>query len=158
MTPITHFEELGATQLTCNDQAPYLARQAVCRWLGTEHAAYEIATLATSELVTNAVKYTDATTADGSPCQITLKLSQDETVLRLVVTDPGSRCSTPARIPMQEANLHSEHGRGLAIVDNLSRSRWGSYRTPGSGDRCVWCHLDRKPTPAQLEELFQTPI
>ncbi|MEU8324154.1 ATP-binding protein [Nonomuraea sp. NPDC048881] len=158
MTHITHFEELGVSQLTCSDQAPYMARQAVRAWLGTEHAAFEIVTLATSELVTNAVKYTDAPTADGDPGQITLKLSQDEAVLRLVVTDPGSRCSAPARIPMQGPNLHSEHGRGLAIVDYLSRSRWGSYRLPTGGYRCVWCHLDREPTPAQLEELFQAPI
>ncbi|GAA1771787.1 ATP-binding protein [Nonomuraea bangladeshensis] len=158
MTPIIHFEKLGVTQLPCSDQAPYLARQTVRAWLGTEHAAFEIAMLVTSELVTNAVKYADATTADGPPGQITLKLSQDESILRLVVTDPGSRCSAPARIPMQGPNLHSEHGRGLAIVDNLSRGRWGSHRLPSGGHRCVWCHLDREPTPAQLEELFHAPI
>ncbi|WP_143078969.1 ATP-binding protein [Nonomuraea pusilla] len=158
MAPIAHFEELGVTQLACNDQAPYLARQTVTAWLGTAHAAHEIVTLATSELVTNAVKYADTTDTDDNCGSITLKLSQDEAVLRLAVTDPGSRCSAPARIPMQEPNLHSEHGRGLAIVDNLSRGRWGSYRMPGGGYRCVWCHLDREPTPAQIEELFQAPI
>ncbi|MFI6184288.1 ATP-binding protein [Nonomuraea sp. NPDC051191] len=158
--PPDTFEELGVVQLACSDRAPKLARQAVTAWLGTKHTACEIVTLATSELVTNAVKYTDATAtaANDDRDQITLKLSQDEAVLRLVVTDPGSRCSAPARIPMQGPNLHSEHGRGLAIVDNLSRGRWGSYRMPREGHRCVWCHLDREPTPAQLEELFRAPM
>ncbi|MET8987815.1 ATP-binding protein [Nonomuraea wenchangensis] len=158
MAPTTPFEQLGATRLPCSDQAPYLARQAVRAWLGIEHAAQEIVTLATSELVTNAVKYTDATATDDNCSQITLKLSQDKSVLRLAVTDPGSRCSTPARIPMQGPNLHSEHGRGLAIVDHLSHGRWGTYRMPRGGYRCVWCHLDREPTPAQMEELFRPPI
>ncbi|TMR04298.1 ATP-binding protein [Nonomuraea turkmeniaca] len=152
------FEEIGAIRLACNARAPYLAREAITRWLGSSHAAREIVTLAVSELVTNAVKYADAT-GTGAGCEdITLKLSQDSVVLRLTVTDPGSNCSTPTRIPLQAPDLHAEHGRGLAIVETLSRGRWGSYRSPGSGCRHVWCHLDRHPTEAQLEELYCAPV
>lgn len=153
----TLFQELGVIQLARSTRAPYLAREAVTVWMGSAHAAWEIVTLAASELVTNAVKYSDATSTDGDLGLITLKLSQDAAVLRLAVTDPGSCCSAPACIPLQTPNLHSEHGRGLAIVENLSRGRWGTYRMPGSGHRRVWCHLDRHPTPTQMEELFHVP-
>lgn len=156
--PPTKLEELGAIQLACSTRAPYLAREAITTWLGGAHAAREIVILAASELVTNAVKYADATGTGDGPGEIALKLSQDTIVLRLAVTDPGSRCSTPARIPLQAPNLHPENGRGLAIVENLSRGRWGSYRMPGSGYRHVWCHLDRHPTAAQLEELYCAPV
>lgn len=157
MPPSTKFEELGSIQLARTTRAPYLAREAITTWLGSAHAAWEIATLTVSELVTNAVKYADALDAGDGSGEIALKLSQDSVVLRLAVTDPGSCCSAPARIPLQTPNLHSEHGRGLAIVENLSRGRWGTYRMPGSGHRRVWCHLDRHPTPAQMEELFHVP-
>ncbi|NRQ30929.1 ATP-binding protein [Nonomuraea sp. NN258] len=156
--PPTQFEELGVLQLACSARAPYLARTAITRWLGTTHAAREIVALAVSELVTNAAKYADATDAGDGRAGITLKLAQDAVVLRLAVTDPGSTCSTPARIPLQAPNLHAEHGRGLAIVETLSRGRWGSYRMPGSGCRHVWCYLDRHPTEAQLGELYRAPV
>jgi anti-sigma regulatory factor (Ser/Thr protein kinase) len=156
--PPMKFEELGTIQLACGVRAPYLAREAINCWLETAHAARELVTLAASELVTNAVKYADAAGAGDGPTDITLKLSQNPLVLRLAVTDPGSNCSTPIRIPLQAPNLHSEHGRGLAIVEALSRGRWGSYRMPGNGHRHVWCHLDRHPTEAQMEELFCAPV
>lgn len=151
--PQKTFEFLGVIQLACSSRAPYLAREAISRWLDTAHAAWELVTLTASELVTNAVKYADPSDGDD-PTNITLKLSQDPLVLRLGVTDPGSNCSAPTLVPLQVPNLHSEHGRGLAIVETLSRGRWGSYRMPGSSHRHVWCHLDRHPTQAQMEELM----
>ncbi|GAA0944782.1 hypothetical protein GCM10009560_59100 [Nonomuraea longicatena] len=106
----------------------------------------------------NAIKYADVTdTGDGLE-EITLKLSQDPLVLRLVVTDLGSTSSAPALVPLQVPNLFAEHGRGLAIVDALSRGRWGSYRMPRKRHRYVWCHLDRHPTEAQVENLFCAPV
>ncbi|MFI9552735.1 ATP-binding protein [Nonomuraea endophytica] len=156
--PPTKLEELGVIQLACDARAPYLVRQAITTWLGGAHAATEIAVLVTSELVTNAVKYADASgTGDGSG-HIAVRLSQNAVLLRVGVTDPGSHCSTPACIPLQVPNLHSEHGRGLAIVKNLSHGRWGTYRMPSTGYRHVWCHLDRYPTEAQLEQLYCAPV
>ncbi|MFI6816146.1 ATP-binding protein [Nonomuraea sp. NPDC050328] len=150
-------EELGVVRLACGLRAPYLAREAITTWLGRTHTAWEIVMLAASELVTNAVKYAGAPSVGDGPSAITIKLSQDPLVLRLAVTDPGSNFSAPTRIPLQVPNLRSEHGRGLAIVETLSRGRWGSYRMPGTGHRHVWCHLDRHLNGAQLEELFCDP-
>ncbi|MEU6720768.1 ATP-binding protein [Nonomuraea sp. NPDC046802] len=152
---LTEHREIGVIRLARNDRAPYLAREAVTAWTGTAHPAREILSLAASELVTNAVKHA----ADIGPSDdIELQLSQGPDYLRLVVTDPGSARWTPSPIPMQGSNLYAEQGRGLAIVHNLSRGRWGSHRLPESGHRVVWCHLDLSPTPAQLEELFRASI
>ncbi|MFI6296663.1 ATP-binding protein [Nonomuraea sp. NPDC050790] len=152
--PSTKFEKLGVIHLACCPRAPYLARQAITRWLGGAHAAVEGAVLVASELVTNAVKYADASGPGNELGQVTLTLSQNTALIRLGVTDPGSRCSIPACIPLQAPNVSSENGRGLAIVENLSRGRWGTYRMPRTGYRHVWCHLDRDPSEAQLEELY----
>ncbi|MEV0351152.1 ATP-binding protein [Nonomuraea sp. NPDC050680] len=148
----TELQELGVIQLECNDRTPYQARKAVAAWAGVAHPAQEILILATSELITNAVTHA------GDIDWIELKLSQGLDFLRLVVTDPGLACSTPSRIPMQASNLYAEQGRGLAIVESLSRGRWGSHRLPVNGHRSVWCHLDLCPTPAQLEELFRASV
>ncbi|NRQ38087.1 ATP-binding protein [Nonomuraea sp. NN258] len=156
--PMAQVQEIGVIQLRHNDQAPYLAREAVRIWLGAEHPAHEIAVLAASELVTNAVRYAGTSSADATSFPIMLRLSQRQEYLRLTVTDPGSSCSEPARIPLQAPSLYSERGRGLAIVENLSRNRWGSYRLLASGHRVIWCHLDLNPTPAQLAELFHTTV
>ncbi|MFC4011328.1 ATP-binding protein [Nonomuraea purpurea] len=153
---LTERQELGVIQLGRNDRAPHLAREAVTAWTGTTHPAREILILVASELVTNAVKHA-ALDIDpsGNLDWVKLELSQGPEFLRLVVTDPGSASSTPSCIPMQAPNLYAEQGRGLAIVENLSRGRWGSHRLPASGHRVVWCYLDLSPTPAQLEELFR---
>ncbi|MGW4799908.1 hypothetical protein ACWEPC_46575, partial [Nonomuraea sp. NPDC004297] len=67
-------------------------------------------------------------------------------------------CSQPSCIPLQGPSLNAERGRGLAIVQALSRNRWGSYRLPSTGQRMVWCHLDLHPTPAQVERLYRSPV
>lgn len=153
----TEHQELGVIQLARDDRAPYRARETVTAWTETTHPARETLTLVASELVTNSVKHAVGPGPSGDLDWIELTLSQGPGFLRLVVTDPGSTRSTPSYIPMQASNLSAEQGRGLAIVDNLSRGRWGSYRLPASGHRVVWCHLDLSPTPAQLEELFHGP-
>ncbi len=153
----TGHQKLGVIQLARDDRAPYLAREAVTAWTGPAHPARETLILVASELVTNSVKHAAGLGPSGDLDRIELTLSQGPDFLRLAVTDPGSACSAPSCIPMQASNLYAEQGRGLAIVDNLSRGRWGSYRLPASGHRVVWCHLDLSPTPAQLEELFRGP-
>ncbi|MFI6396163.1 ATP-binding protein [Nonomuraea sp. NPDC050540] len=165
--PTTQLQQVGVLHLARSDRAPYLAREAVSGWLGAAHPAREIALLAASELVTNAVRYAAAHTSgetgggvtdgEGRQGSITLKLFQGGDYLRLGVTDPGWSCSQPSAIPLQAPSLNAERGRGLAIVQALSRNRWGSFRLPVTGGRVVWCHLDLDPTPAQIEELFLAP-
>ncbi|MEV4391232.1 ATP-binding protein [Nonomuraea sp. NPDC049607] len=167
---LPQLQVIGTAHLAHSDRAPHLARKAVSVWLAPEHPAQEITVLAASELVTNAVKYADASSdsgddgrdcggdAEGRQDAITLRLCQGRDYLRLTVTDPGSSCSEPSRIPLQTPSLDAERGRGLAIVEALSRNRWGSYLMPLTGLRLVWCHLDLNPTPAQVEDLFRAPI
>ncbi|MFD9939568.1 ATP-binding protein [Nonomuraea sp. NPDC059023] len=165
--PTQLLQPVGILHLARSDRAPYLAREAVSAWLGRAHPVTEITVLAASELVTNAVRYADTSRTgnssgngegDGSQGSITLKLCQGADCLRLGVTDPGSSCSKPSAIPLQVPSLNAERGRGLAIVQALSRNRWGSFRLPVTGGRVVWCHLDLNPTPAQIEELFLAPV
>ncbi|WP_344820842.1 ATP-binding protein [Nonomuraea africana] len=152
-------QAIGTTALARSDRAPALAREAVGDWLEPAHPAREITVLAASELVTNAVRHSStaqpSAVTQGTPDVITLRLSQGSDYLRLAVTDPGSSCSEPSVIPLQVPNLNAERGR--AIVEALSRGRWGSYRLPPAGLRLVWCHLDLTPTPTELNELFCAP-
>ncbi|MGW0485493.1 ATP-binding protein [Nonomuraea sp. NPDC003214] len=153
---------IGAITVERSDRAPSRAREAVNSWLETTHPAREITVLAASELVTNAVQHSNPTRDSASPQGtadvITLRLTQEPDFLRLAVTDPGLTCSEPSMIPLQMPSVNAERGRGLAIVDALSRGRWGSYRLPQAGLRLVWCHLDLTPTPAELNALFCTPV
>jgi anti-sigma regulatory factor (Ser/Thr protein kinase) len=103
----------------------------------------ETAALVTCELVSNAVKH-------GSPAartvkwedraqQIVLKVRQVrpyEGVLFIEVRDPGSKGLHPR---LRTAAPHDEVGRGLYLVDALSRA-WGHY-SPAYGGRAVWCEL-----------------
>ncbi|MFG1709489.1 ATP-binding protein [Nonomuraea sp. M3C6] len=154
---LTERQQLGVIQLARDARAPYLARKAVTAWAGAAHPARDILILVVSELVTNAVRHAADVSPGGDPDEFELTLSQGPDFLRLVVTDPGSPCSSPSCIPMQAPNLYAERGRGLAIVDRLSRGRWGSYQLPVNGHRVVWCYLDLSPTPEQLAEIFRAP-
>jgi anti-sigma regulatory factor (Ser/Thr protein kinase) len=130
---------MGIIELARNSHAPRRAREAVTAWTGRDHAALDVLTLAASELVTNAVQHAD-TGCDRR--WVLVQLSQSVDFLHLTVTDPGSLFSAPYRIPRQEQfNDKAEGGRGLAIVAELSRGRWGSHLLPPSMHRVVWCDL-----------------
>jgi anti-sigma regulatory factor (Ser/Thr protein kinase) len=106
---------------------------------GTE--LVELATLLTSELVTNAV----TASLDGlSPAPITLHGEWTPTgTIRIVVHDqaPGTPL-TPARLPGPDA----EHGRGLFLI-TLHATDWGvCHHIPGPG-KIVWFTLGGKPAP-----------
>ncbi len=83
--------------------------------------------LLASELVTNAIRYTE-----GS---VTLRLIR-ESVLVCEVAD-----SSPALPRLRLAARDEERGRGLQIVSRISQ-RWGSRRT--ADGKVVWCE---QPTP-----------
>ncbi|GAA4102230.1 ATP-binding protein [Nonomuraea soli] len=159
--PPSQLHTIGAATLARSNLAPSLARGAINDWLETTHPAREITVLAASELVANAVQHSNAMGASASVQEtqdvITLSVAQGSDYLRLAVTDPGSSGEGPSMIPLQVPGPNAEHGRGLAIVNALSRGRWGSYRLPHAGLRLVWCHLDLTPTPAELNALFCAP-
>lgn len=145
MVSQTDVREIGIIELTRDNQAPYRAREAVTGWVGCSHPAREILILATSELVTNAVTHADH---GHGRRWLRVQLAQGVDFFRLAVTDPGSMSSVPYRIPPQVPHLNqdAEQGRGLAIVANLSRGRWGSHLLPHGCHRVVWCLLDTEPT------------
>ncbi len=85
------------------------------------------ATLATSELITNAL------TASGS-CELSAWYASDPDCLRIEVADTST--GTPA---VQAPDSARVGGHGLRIVAALS-SRWGVRREPAS--KVVWCEFD----------------
>lgn len=100
----------------------------------------DTAALLVSELVTNAVKATGRVHerpggADRrpSPC-VMLQLRAQKGELAIYVWDDDTRA--PA---LEDAAPSAESGRGLRLVDALSR-RWGHY-APDVGGKIVWCEV-----------------
>jgi anti-sigma regulatory factor (Ser/Thr protein kinase) len=89
--------------------------------------------LLVSELVTNAIRYTDG--------PVTLRLVLE----RALTCEIADTSPTPPR--MRYAARDDESGRGLQVVSQLSL-RWGTRRT--AGGKVVWCEqqLPRGFTPA----------
>lgn len=102
----------------------------------------ETAELLASELVTNAIKASIAPrrqrgsdTAPDGRAGIALRLGSTGTSLVIEVWDHDD---TP---PVLEAkDLTAEGGRGLLLVDTLSK-RWAYYR-PINGGKVVWCEVE----------------
>ncbi|WP_106398087.1 ATP-binding protein [Actinocorallia populi] len=97
------------------------------------------ASLVVTELAANAV-------AHGGEGGFGLAVSVGEDVVRIEVGDSG-----PGRgLRVREAGEDDEEGRGLLLVDGLSR-RWGAVcRETGT---TVWVELERRPaSPAAAEE------
>jgi serine phosphatase RsbU (regulator of sigma subunit) len=89
--------------------------------------------LLVSELVTNAIRYTDG--------PVTLRLVLE----RALTCEVADTSPTPPR--MRHAARDDESGRGLQVVSQLAL-RWGTRRT--AGGKVVWCEqqLPRGFTPA----------
>ncbi|MGK5498949.1 ATP-binding SpoIIE family protein phosphatase [Streptomyces sp. URMC 125] len=108
---------------TAASAARSLVTAQLARW-GLEELA-DVAELVVSELVGNALRY------GGGPGQLRL-MRHDR--LTLEVSDIG-----PDLPQIQHARLSDEGGRGLQLVNMLSR-RWGSCRTPDG--KVVWAEQD----------------
>ena len=95
----------------------------------------ESAMLLVSELATNAVQASGGGSGRGSRNQriIVLILALTETGVLLQVWD-----SSPVLPVLQDADVTSDQGRGLLLVDVLADA-WG-HHCAGSG-KVVWCEL-----------------
>ncbi len=102
-------------RLSAGPWAPAVARDAVAEWLGDRPQTDDVI-LATSELVTNAVRH------GGSDIDhIELHATQRDNVIRVSVTQrDGPDRLPPATLPPAT----EEQGRGLPIVHVIS-DRWG---------------------------------
>src|ERR1700722_18024633 len=104
----------------------------------------DVSTLVVSELSTNVVdRATDAGggpryLADGRMTVLWLRLMTNRRALRVEVWDnlPPSAGFPVLRTP----ETTEEHGRGLAVVQRLSRA-WGWHPVPGMNAKCTWAVL-----------------
>ncbi|HET9972724.1 MAG TPA: ATP-binding protein [Streptosporangiaceae bacterium] len=125
----------GTLSLTPLPTSPGFARQYTrffldsCRGLSEDAA--ETAVLLVSELVTNAVRF--AAGADASLIRLSIRHFRDG--LLIEVGDASS--DPPAR---SGAGQDAEGGRGLAIIDALSKE-WSYFPVPDGG-KVVYCVLE----------------
>lgn len=106
------------------------ARLAVSEWLREiGHPEFtEDASLVVAELVANAVKHGGA--------RIELDLTARHDVIRIAVFDSND---TPEELAPLHPNPTREHGRGLAMIDQLV-TRWG--REAAANGKIVWAEID----------------
>ena len=117
--------------LTAAPSAPRAARHFLAdtlhRWQVTA-AVVDLATLLTSELVTNAVRYGRGL--------VRLSIRTEPPAVRVEVHDDNPALPTLG----PETDAAAEGGRGLRLVDALA-SRWGAEPHPGNG-KDVWFEID----------------
>jgi hypothetical protein len=91
--------------------------------------------LLVSELVTNAVRYSEG--------DVTLRLVNEKALVTEVLDNS-------AALPrLRQANSEDENGRGLQVVRQLSK-RWGARRTPAG--KVVWCEQPLPGVPGPMED------
>jgi anti-sigma regulatory factor (Ser/Thr protein kinase) len=117
----------AACELASDRATPAAARSFVARMLRLWECTdtEELAALLTSELVTNAVVH--------AATRIVLRIQLEELDLRVEVED-----GLPELPSAKALTAESEHGRGLLLLDSLSR-RWGAAPTPSG--KVVWFEL-----------------
>ena len=119
-------------------------------YLASVLASWNLAALAVdgqavvSELVSNAVA---ASTVAGQPMYLGGRVA----VVRLALLSDGSRLVTevydqaPGAPAIREPQSDSETGRGLLIVRQLTRGRWGWSLLHGQPGKVVWAELAAEP-------------
>jgi anti-sigma regulatory factor (Ser/Thr protein kinase) len=96
----------------------------------------DVVELVLAELMTNAVVHASHSRGGDGPAQVIFRLSARDEGVRIEVWD------TDPRLPRMKPGVSAldETGRGLHLVDALSRGRWGS--TPGvGGGKVVWADV-----------------
>lgn len=112
--------------------------QLLCDWGLSELT--DTAALLACELVSNAVKHgsspVGAAPSGGADVQHIELTVRHHHALFIEVWDPGAKRLHPH---VRIAAPHDEVGRGLRLVENMSRT-WGHY-VPAGGGRTVWCEV-----------------
>ena len=99
------------------------ARQVLWEW-GLD-AITETAELLVSELVTNGVQ---------------LRLSGNRACLLIEIWDGNTQPPVPRELENDASELEAEGGRGLFLVETLSK-RWGWYPTRNPEGKVTWCEI-----------------
>jgi anti-sigma regulatory factor (Ser/Thr protein kinase) len=119
--------------------APSVARGHV-RAIAIEWGLPELADTAElliSELVTNAVQASQRLNTTGTPVMHLWVTSDGATTLVLHVWD-----ASPQMPAVQDVAADDDHGRGLFLVETLSKD-WGSYHK--AGGKVVWAMITVDP-------------
>jgi anti-sigma regulatory factor (Ser/Thr protein kinase) len=134
----------GTLALVALPSSPFWARRYTRFFLdscgGMSEDTAETAELLVSELVTNAVRFTDDPTrmmryserADASPISLSLRHFRECLLIEVYDTDSNP----PIR---SRADEDAESGRGLMLVDALSKE-WSYFFPPGGG-KVVYCFI-----------------
>lgn len=115
------------------------ARHWLCKLLSAEHAKItDDVVLMACEAITNSICHSDSGSRDekGEPGMVTLLVLATEDAMRIEVADAGSQRNFPQ---VTDDGLDALNGRGLHMIDLLSKGRWGSY-THDDG-RTVWFEI-----------------
>jgi len=143
--PLRSYLELAALNTAPGCARAHL-RAVLWEW-GADAGLADTCELIVSEMATNAVT---STREHGCADPVRLWMLGDGGSVLLLVWD----ATTPAPVP-RVATPDAEHGRGLTLVDALSR-QWGFYHPAGGlggepGGKVVWSLLTPEaPAPAQL--------
>uniref|UniRef100_UPI003F497C76 ATP-binding protein n=1 Tax=Nonomuraea bangladeshensis TaxID=404385 RepID=UPI003F497C76 len=101
------------------------------------HPAADDAIMAVSELAANAIEHSASADSGGFTVQVT----HLEGAVRIAVHDAGG----PEQPKLVHSSLDTTRGRGLFIVDSISR-RWGVAQ--GAARATVWCEIECVHAPA----------
>jgi anti-sigma regulatory factor (Ser/Thr protein kinase) len=139
--------EAGTFALVTLPTSPFWARRYTRFFLDSCHGMSEgiadTAELLVSELVTNAVRFagdparTLRYSERASASLISLSIRHFREGLLIEVHDTDSNPPVPCR-----ADEHAEGGRGLMLVDALSKE-WSYFFPPGGG-KVVYCFLETR--------------
>jgi anti-sigma regulatory factor (Ser/Thr protein kinase) len=137
--------DAGTLALVALPTSPFWARRYTRSFLNACHGisenTAETAELLVSELVTNAVRFSGAPArtlrysehANASLISLSLRHFRDGLLIEVFDTDNDP----PTR---SQADDYAENGRGLMLVDALSKE-W-SYFFPPDGGKVVYCFLE----------------
>jgi anti-sigma regulatory factor (Ser/Thr protein kinase) len=138
--------EAGRLALAALPTSPFWARRYTrffldcCRGVSEDTA--ETAELLVSELVTNAIRFTgnpgqrqrQSGHADAGLIWLSIRLFRGGLLIEVYDADSNP----PVR---SEAGQDAEGGRGLAIIDALSKE-WSYFLVPGGDGKVVYCFLE----------------
>ncbi|GGK99654.1 hypothetical protein Sme01_60980 [Sphaerisporangium melleum] len=133
---------LGVIDLVGRPESVQLARQFASIRLGEGHPALEDVILLTSEVVTNAITHSNS--RDGG--RVTVVMVDCHEYIHVNVSDAGAKTA-----PRLRTDTNGENGRGLVLVDALSRD-WGVREDAGRRTVFFEVAYDFRQAPAHLKQ------